>query len=159
MARHEIWGPPIVFALAFGESLALVSLILPATAILFGLGGVIGAGDLGFWPFWGAASLGAILGDTVSYWLGFHFQHRIAHIWPLSRQPDLLRKGEAFFRKWGATGIFLGRFFGPLRSAVPLAAGICAMPRVPFQVANIASALLWAGGILAPGAVGLRWFL
>ncbi len=118
---------------------------------------MIGASGIAFWPIWAAAALGAILGDTVSYWLGYHYHHEIARMWPLSRSPELLPKGEAFFRKWGAAGVFLGRFFGPLRSAVPLVAGICAMPAGRFQLANVASALVWASGILAPGTLGVRW--
>lgn len=39
---HEAWGAPIVLALAFGESLAFISLLLPATVILFGVGWLIG---------------------------------------------------------------------------------------------------------------------
>jgi len=159
IGTHRDWAAPIVFILAFGESLAFVSLLLPATAILFGVGGAIGATGIGFWPIWGAAVGGAILGDTVSYWLGYHYQHAIARLWPLSRNPDLLPRGEAFFRKWGTAGVFLGRFFGPLRSAVPLVAGICAMPTARFQFANVTSGLVWATGILAPGTIGIRWLL
>ena len=157
--EHEIWAAPLVFALAFGESLAFVSLLLPATAVLFGVGGLIGAAGIHFWPIWLAAVLGAALGDWVSYWLGFHYQHAIGQVWPLSRHPDLLTKGEAFFRKWGVFGIFLGRFFGPLRSAVPLVAGLCAMPGLPFQLANITSACVWATGILGPGRLLFGWLL
>ena len=156
---HESLAAPIVFGLAFGESIAFVSLLLPATVILFGVGGLIGATGIGFWPIWLGAALGAVLGDWLSYWLGLHYKHEIAHMWPLSRRPDLLPKGEAFFRRWGVAGVFLGRFFGPLRSAVPLVAGICAMPLTPFQIANVASALVWATGILAPGAVGVKWLV
>ena len=156
---HESWAAPVVFVLAFGESLAFISLLLPATAILFGIGGMIGASGIGFWPIWLAATVGAVLGDWLSYWFGYHYKHGIAGFWPLSRHPDLLPRGEAFFRRWGTAGIFLGRFFGPLRSAVPLAAGICAMPLVPFQIANVASALVWSTGILTPGVIGVRWLL
>src|SRR6476661_6113902 len=35
---HEAWAVPIVFLLAFGESLAFISLLLPATVILWGIG-------------------------------------------------------------------------------------------------------------------------
>jgi len=157
--EQEIWAAPLVFVLAFGESLAFVSLLLPATVILFGIGGLIGASGIGFWPIWIAAASGAALGDWFSYWLGCHYHHGIARLWPLSRHPNLLPRGEAFFRKWGTAGIFLGRFFGPLRSAVPLVAGICAMPWLPFQIANVASALVWATGILTPGAIGISWLL
>ncbi|MCX7381101.1 MAG: DedA family protein [Alphaproteobacteria bacterium] len=156
---HEIWAAPIVLALAFGESLAFVSLVLPSTVMLFAIGGLIGASGIGFWSLWAAASLGAILGDWVSYWLGRRYQRRIAGIWPLTRHPALLPTGEAFFKRWGVMGVFVGRFFGPLRSVVPLVAGIFAMHPVQFQIANVASALVWAAGILMPGALFFGWRL
>ncbi|MBN8873160.1 MAG: DedA family protein [Rhodospirillales bacterium] len=155
---QQVWGLPIVFALAFGESLAFVSLLLPATVILFALGGVIGAADLAFWPIWAAAASGAILGDWLSFWLGYRYQHAIAGVWPLSRHPDLLVRGERLFHRWGIAGVFFGRFLGPLRAAVPLVAGIMRMPPLWFQLANVGSGLIWAAGILAPGAFGMRWF-
>jgi len=33
------------------------------------------------------------------------------------------------------------------------------MPWLKFQGANVASALVWATGILAPGAIGMRWLV
>ena len=65
------------------------------------------------------------------------------HIWPLSRHPELIPKGEAFIKKWGALGIFIGRFSGPLRASVPLVAGIFEMPFWRFQFANFISAFVW----------------
>ena len=147
---NQAWAVPIVFLLAFGESLAVISLLLPATAILFGLSGLLGASGIPFWPCWLAAAVGATLGDAVSYWFGYHFKDRLAHIWPLSRKPDLLPRGERFFARWGIAGVFFGRFFGPLRAAVPLVAGSCGMKHLPFQIANVGSAIVWATGILAP---------
>jgi membrane protein DedA with SNARE-associated domain len=157
--HHQIWGPAIVFILAFGESLAFISLLLPATAILLGVGGLVGGADMAFWPIWGAAALGAVFGDWFSYWLGCRYSYAIARVWPLSRRPDLLPRGEAFFRKWGTLGVFVGRFFGPLRSIMPLVAGICGMRQLPFQIANVASAVLWATGVLTPGIVVIEWLL
>lgn len=156
---HQGWGTAIVFMLAFGESLAFVSLLLPATAILFGIGGLIGAADIAFWPIWWAAALGAVAGDWLSYWLGVRYSHAIAHIWPLSRHPEMLPRGEGFFRRWGTAGVFVGRFFGPLRSIMPLVAGICGMRQVPFQIANLTSAVVWATGVLTPGTVAIDWLL
>jgi membrane protein DedA with SNARE-associated domain len=150
---------PVVFALAFGESLAFVSLLLPATAILLALGGLIGASDIAFWPLWLAAAIGAATGDWVSYWLGYRYKRSIARIWPLSRHPDLLDRGERFFKRWGIAGIFVGRFFGPLRCVVPLIAGVFGMAQLPFQAANFSSAFIWAAGVLAPGTFGLRWLM
>jgi membrane protein DedA with SNARE-associated domain len=104
----------------------------------------------------------AACGDWLSYWFGFHFKDRIAHIWPLSRHPDLLPRGHAFMEKWGIPGIFIGRFFGPLRASVPLIAGILEMDYWKFQVANVLSALLWAYVLLAFGDFGFgmfKWFI
>jgi membrane protein DedA with SNARE-associated domain len=159
---HEAWAAPVVFALAFGESLAFISLLIPAWAALVGIGALIGPGSLYFWPIWFAAAIGASLGDWLSYWIGFRLGPPVARLWPLSRNPDLIPRGERFIGKWGVLAIFIGRFFGPLRAAVPLVAGIFRMPFWQFQVANFTSAFVWAGVVLTLGDFGaktLRWLL
>jgi membrane protein DedA with SNARE-associated domain len=150
---HEAWAAPIVFALAFGESLAFISLLVPAWAALVGIGVLISSGNLNFWPVWVAASIGAALGDWLSFWIGVKLGPPVAHIWPLSRHPGLLPKGEAFVKRWGALAIFIGRFFGPLRASVPLVAGIFRMPWWQFQTANFSSAFVWAAVLLTLGDV------
>ena len=70
-------------------------------------------------------------------------------MWPLSRHPDLLPRGHAFFERYGAWAIVLGRFSGPFRASVPIVAGAAQMDRFKFQVANWSSALLWAFVLLA----------
>jgi membrane protein DedA with SNARE-associated domain len=56
-------------------------------------------------------------------------------------------------KNWGVPSIFIGRFFGPLRASVPLAAGIFEMPYWRFQFANFVSALVWAAALLLFGDV------
>lgn len=156
---HEEWAAPIAGVLAFLKSIAIFSIFIPATGPLLALGALIGAGSLKFMPIWTAVSIGAALGDWVSFWLGYHFRDRIRHVWPLSRYPQFLPRGEAFFRRWGALGIVVARFFGPLRASAPIAAGVFEMPVVRFQVANFAGAFLWAGALLAPGMIGFDFVL
>ena len=156
--RHnQGWAAPIVFVLAFAESLAFISLIAPATVILWGIGALIGAAGLAFWPIWFAAAIGASLGDWLSYWLGFHFHDKIEKMLPLTKYPDLVPRTHALFAKWGVAGVFIGRFFGPLRAIVPLVAGTVRMPFLPFQLANWSSAFVWATVTLAPGTLGMEW--
>ena len=159
--RHNAaWAPPIVFALAFGELLAFVSLLVPAWGALVAIGALIGPSGISFWPVWIAAALGAACGDWLSYWVGLKLEYSVAHMWPLSRHPGLIPRGEAFVKKWGIPGIFIGRFFGPLRAVVPLVAGIFEMPYWRFQLANFSSALVWAATLLTIGDVissALRW--
>ena len=150
---HQAWAAPIVFLLAFGESLAFISILVPAWGALVAIGALIGASGINFFPVWIAGALGAALGDWVSYWFGFRYKERVAQMWPLSRYPELLPRGEAFVRSWGIPSIFIGRFFGPLRASVPLAAGIFEMPYWTFQAANFVSALIWSAVLLLFGDV------
>lgn len=155
--NHEIWALPIVLFLSIGESLAFISLLLPATIILLALGIIIGESGISFWPIWFIASVGAFIGDWLSYCLGKKYKNKIFNIWPLSKNPELFIKGYNFFKKWGVLSIFLSRFFGPLRAVVPMIGGIFMMPIMHFQLANIISAMIWAFGILSPGAFGIQW--
>lgn len=154
---NEAWAVPIVFLLGFGESLAFLSLVLPSTVILLGIGGLIGASGIDFWRLWLAAGIGGTLGYAVSYWAGAYFKESIVRFWPFSRHPEMLPRGEVFFKKYGVFAVFLGHFFGPVRAVVPVVAGMYSMPQLPFQVANIASAFLWAAGVLGPSTLGVKW--
>ena len=162
VTQHQAWSMPVVFVLAFGESFAFLSLIFPATALLIGIGGVVGAAGLDGAGLWAAAAAGAALGDWVSYWLGMRYGHAITEMWPLSRAPGLVTRAKAFFERWGFFAVFLGRFSGPLRASVPLVAGISRMPQLPFQIANITSAVVWAVSLLWFGEFALQslqsWF-
>jgi len=150
---HQAWASPIVLLLAFGESLAFISLLVPAWGALVAIGALIGVSGINFVPIWIAGSVGAALGDWLSYWFGYRYKEHVAQMWPLSHYPEILPRGEAFVRRWGVPGIFIGRFFGPLRASVPLAAGIFEMPYWQFQFANFASALIWAAALLLFGDV------
>src|SRR5581483_3650637 len=108
-----------------------------------------------FWTIASAAALGAALGDWLSYWLGYHYHEQISRMWPLSRYPNLLPNGHKFFARWGAWAIVIGRFWGPFRASVPIVAGVTQMPWLTFQIANWASAFVWAPGLLALGKVGM----
>jgi membrane protein DedA with SNARE-associated domain len=155
--ENQAWAAPVVFVLAFGESLAFVSLVLPFWAILVAVGTLVGAGDTAnMIAVWISASVGAALGDWVSYWLGFRYQNEIARAWPLSKHPGLLDRGHRFFDRWGTWAIVIGRFWGPLRASVPIAAGIARMPWLRFQGANFGSAFLWAFVLMSPGALWFR---
>jgi membrane protein DedA with SNARE-associated domain len=157
--RNEAWALPVVLALAFGESLAFISLLLPATVALFGIGALIGVSGIAFIPIFLAAACGAALGDWLSFWIGETFKEPIAKVWPLSRYQDMLPRGHHFVERYGVDAIFLGRFFGPFRATVPLAAGILMMPFWPFQFANVTSALVWAAGLLGSGYYGVKFLM
>lgn len=156
--QHQNWAAPIVLVLAFAESLAFISLLIPAWGALVAIGMLMGASDIRLWPVLVAGAIGAALGDWLSYWFGYRYKDRVAQMWPLSKYPALLPRGEAFVTRWGVPSIFIGRFFGPLRASVPLVAGIFEMPYWRFQLANFASAFVWAAVLLLFGD-GLSFIL
>jgi membrane protein DedA with SNARE-associated domain len=157
--EHESWAAPLVFMLSFLESFAFVSLIVPATFVLLGIGALIGAADIGLLPSYAGAVAGAFFGDWAAFEFAVWLGPKLASTWPISRNPELLKQASEWFKRWGIATVFFGRFFGPMRAAVPLVAGVLRMSRPKFQIANLASALIWAGAILAPGSFGLRWLL
>ena len=57
---HAEWGGPIVFAICFLESVAIVSAFIPATILLIGIGSLATAGllDLGELSAWGIVGSG-----------------------------------------------------------------------------------------------------
>ena len=63
-------------------------------------------------------------------------------------------------KKWGVPGIFIGRFFGPLRAVVPLIAGIFEMPFWRFQAREFFLGFRLGAVLLTLGdgvSVGLQW--
>jgi membrane protein DedA with SNARE-associated domain len=155
ISAHSGWAFPVMFITSFGESFAFVSLLFPGTSILIVAGTLMSTGALPYWPVLVGAVIGAVLGDSVSFWLGHRFGGGIGRVWPFTRSPDLLPSGIRFFARHGGKSVFIGRFFGPVRAVVPLAAGIMRMPRSWFWFANVTSAIVWAPMLLFAGdAVG-----
>jgi membrane protein DedA with SNARE-associated domain len=156
-ANHE-FAPIILALLAFSESLAFVSLVIPAATILIAVGFVVAAAEIPFWQAWLGAVCGGVLGGWISFAFGRRYKTAAYAVWPLSRNARLIERGERFFQRFGPWAVFFGRFFGPTRAVLPLIAGIFLMPGILFQSANMASAFVWAFIVLAPGA-GLAKYL
>ena len=148
---HQDWAVVVIFITAFGESLAFVSLLFPGTMLLVAAGTMMRAGALPYAPLMTAAILGAVLGDFLSYWIGRSLGGRAARLWPLTRNRELLPAGMRFFARHGRKSVFIGRFFGPIRAVITLAAGIMRMPPGRFALVTIASALLWGPMLLLLG--------
>ena len=162
IATHKTWAGLVVGALSFGESLVVLGLLVPGTAVLIVIGGFIGAGVIDPWPVVIGAVVGAALGDAVSFYLGVWLGNGAFRRWPLDRYREAIGRARLFFYRYGFAAVFLGRFFGPVRATVPLVAGMMGMSARRFQVANVLSALLWAPVILGPGwlmARGWRRFI
>jgi membrane protein DedA with SNARE-associated domain len=151
IAQHPHFAGLAVFLIALAESLAVVGLLVPGVAMMFAAGALVGAGALAFEPICAYAVAGAIAGDGLSFWLGWHYRHRLNSLWPFTRHPGMIDGGVAFFRRYGGRSVLFGRFVGPVRAVIPLVAGMLAMPVRRFIAINVLSALLWGPAYLLPG--------
>ena len=151
LAANPEWLAVAMFATAFAESLAIAGILIPGVAIIFAVAALAGkvSMPLGEVLLW--AAMGAILGDLASFALGRLCQGKLDRIWPLSRYPRIIAKGENFFYQYGGISVVIGRFVGPVRPVIPLVAGALLMPWRRFLAFNLASAAGWAPVYVIPG--------
>ena len=77
IGSHPHWSGFIVFLISLSESLAIVGLVVPGVVLMTAIGGMMGSGILPFWATLTWAILGAIAGDGISYWLGYHYHQHL----------------------------------------------------------------------------------
>jgi len=148
--NFSIFGYLIIFGLTFFESFAFIGLIIPGSVVVIVGGFLVSQGTLDLEDLFFFATLGAILGDSLSFYMGkkglitFKEGNKIF-------KPSLLHKGESFFKMYGDKSVFVGRFIGWVRPIVPFIAGIFNLDRKTFLLWNISSALIWAASHIALG--------
>ena len=148
---HPHWSLFLAFFIAFIESLAFIGSIVPGTVVMTAVGILAGSGVMRIDLTFIFAALGAIIGDVVSYALGYIFSDRLLNTWPFNRHPTWLKYGQAYFDRHGGKSVFIGRFIGPLRSIIPVIAGMMRMKQLPFLSANIISGIAWSLVYVTPG--------
>jgi membrane protein DedA with SNARE-associated domain len=97
-----------------------------------------------------AGSLGAIVGDSIGYWVGHRggrpFLERMGRRFPRHLGPPQLARAEEAFRRWGVAAIFFGRFIALLRVLAGPLAGALRIPYRKFLMANVSGGIVWACG-------------
>ncbi len=150
LSHLGVWGYWLVFLFSLLESLVLVGVVVPGAILVVFAGFLSSQGYLDIGDLIWFAAIGAILGDSISYYLGtkgtrfFHNENKLL-------KADHLERGKYFFHRHGSKSIFLARFVGPLRAIVPFVAGISGMKKNKFLFWNIISAFLWSASHLLLG--------
>lgn len=157
VSAHPGYATLFVFLVTAAEAIAVLGLFIPGTAILIGMGLLVGAGDLPLWPVLGAGTLGAIVGHAASFWLGRRYQSQLRGSWIFRRWPLLLARTDQFFRHYGPFSIALGRYVPTVRPMVPLVAGMANMSSPVFHIVNVISAPIWMATYILPGALAGAW--
>lgn len=147
-----IVGYWVVFLVSFLESLAFVGALVPGASLVILAGFLSSQGfvDLDIGDLIWFASLGAIAGDSLSFYFGsrgtylFKKENRFFKL-------SHIEEGGKFFEKHGGKSILMGRFIGPIRPIIPFVAGLSNMNKKSFLAWNIASGFLWGASYLLAG--------
>ncbi len=150
VAQHPDWALAVAFLAAIIEAVAIVGTIIPGTVIVMGVAGAAAAAGQPMMPFVILAIIGAVIGDFLSYWVGFRYRDSIRGWRFLARRPEIMASADRFFERYGSYSVALCRFIPVLRSTVPLVAGVAGMSRKKFLVANVTSAFIWAPAHVVP---------
>lgn len=149
--QHHTLGLVLAFVFAFLEALPLIGTLIPGSVTMTAVGALVGAGVLpgGITIFWTA--VGAYLGDILGFGTGKTFKHKLHAIWPFTKHPHWLTKSETFFKSHGGKSIIIGRFVGPIRSTIPMVAGLLNMRWMIFLFAALLASIAWSIVYMLPG--------
>ena len=143
LEENPNWINLMMFLLVFVESLIILGLFTPATLIIPGIGAL--AASINISPvvivFW--ASLGMIMGDTVSFFIGKLVGNKVED-WIPEKYHHYIFQARKFIKKRGMLSVALGRFAGPLRCTVPFIAGSLGMKSKYFFPIEVLASPAWA---------------
>ena len=133
----------ILFVVIFIETGLVIMPFLPGDSLLFAAGSIAAIGSLNLLGLYLVVAAGAILGDTVNYWIGHYIGPRVFTEKVRWLKKDYLDRTRAFFEKYGGKTIFLARFIPIIRTFAPFVAGVGEMSYGHFLSYNVAGGLAW----------------
>jgi undecaprenyl-diphosphatase len=142
----------IVFALPALESSTFLGFIFPGEIACL-LGGVLAfESKLSLGLVIAAAILGAVIGDSVGYYVGLRYGDTLLGKLPKRFvKPEHIERTKEMIRRFGGRAVFVGRFTAALRALVPGFAGVSRMHYRTFLIWNLAGGSLWATGVVVAG--------
>ena len=151
MAAHPALAYGVLFLAALLEAVPVVGSFVPGSTVILSLSALIATGDLAASAVATATVLGAVLGDGVAYATGRRYPQVLRGVWPLRQHPELVRRSEETFRRYGNLAVFVARFLPPVRALVPVTAGTLGMPPRRFFPFNFVAIACWAPAHIIPG--------
>lgn len=146
------WTYVILFAIIFAETGLVIIPFLPGDSLLFAVGTLAGGGLLDITIVYFVMLAGAILGDTVNYWIGHTIGPKVfAKDDSRFFKKAYLEKTRNFYERHGGRTIIIARFLPILRTFVPFVAGIGKMHYGTFFFYNVVGAFLWVTSLSFAG--------
>jgi len=142
--EYGIWTYVILFFIIFLETGFVIFPFLPGDSLLFVSGAAAASGIMDLWWVIIAIVLGAVLGDTVNYWIGnFLGLHVFLERFPTLVKQEHIDRTYVFYDKYGGLTIFVARFVPVVRTFAPFLAGIGSMNYKRFLFYNVLGAVSW----------------
>ena len=141
IAMHGLWIVAVVIGL---ESMGLP---LPGETVLVTASVYAGAtGNLSLTGVIVAAVAGAVIGDSLGFWVGRSIGQRalVRHGPRIGITPEKIKLGRYLFLRHGGKVVFFGRFVAVLRVLAALLAGANHMAWPRFFLFNASGGLVWA---------------
>jgi membrane protein DedA with SNARE-associated domain len=148
-ALHR-YGYGLVAVLVFAEC---VGLPLPGESALLAAAAMAGRHELSIFSVVAAAAVGAILGGTAGYWIGYRGGLPLLHRYggKIGLDESKVQRAQAFYEKHGTKAVFFARFVAIVRILAAMLAGVARMEFKAFAVYNALGAICWAIVIAAAG--------
>jgi membrane protein DedA with SNARE-associated domain len=149
-----------IFVLMLLES---SSLPVPSEAILPFAGYLVSTGyhQLGFWEVTAVATVAAIIGSLIDYYIGLKGIEALTKHKILGRavfSADQLTFAGNWFKRHGSLTVFAARLVPGLRTIISFPAGAARMPLAKFLVFTTAGCLLWNSVLIYFGYyLGINW--
>src|ERR1039458_1351849 len=153
VSAHPYYAYSAIFLVALSEAIPVVGTVVPGSTLVIAISALAAGASANSWLMLVAGTVGAVVGDGVSFWLGQRYHREILRSWPLNRYPKFIERSNRFIIRFGTASVFLARFTAVVRAFVPLMAGILRMSPLRFYVANILSALVWAPAHVFPAVL------
>ena len=112
MVHHPHYASAIAFTIALLESIAIIGTIIPSSVTMTFVGTLVGTGWAEFYPIWLWSTIGAIIGDTLSFFMGVYVPTTAGH-YLKRRFRRALVIAERLVDKHGVASVIVGRFIGP----------------------------------------------
>ena len=152
--QNQGWFPLIMVLFAAAETTAFLSIVIPSTPVLAAVGALAATGALSFWTLWVGATIGALIGSTFSYWLGWRYGTTVLKMRPLRDHPRWWRRRKPPSPNTGRRQSSLGHFATIFRPVVFLLAGMSGMTFPRFMFWNSLGCATWAFVIPKLGQFG-----
>ena len=156
LAQASPWGFfGVVALIIFVETGLVVMPFLPGDSLLFVAGTVTAVAGLPIHALVALLIVAAVLGDSVNYWIGNKlgvtaFESTDPRMQRIFRR-EYLERTQAFYDRYGAFSIVIGRFVPIVRTFVPFLAGVARMHYSRFLTYNIVGGVLWIASLTYAG--------